>query len=222
MPTPCYLLDTGPGEGAFNMALDERLLMLVEAGADHCTLRFFGWKEPTVSIGRTQPHINGERNLVKRPTGGGSVSHAPEELSFSFCWPAERGKPHLLSHSGGTRGIYKSLHQVFREALEKLGYDCDLEIGKGKTLDGRTSECFRDCVESDILWGGKKILGGALRRTRKAFLYQGTLKRELFRPGLSREAAIDAMTALIASHLKLDLIALKTSRFSSEALSPCA
>jgi lipoate-protein ligase A len=261
MTTPCHLFETGPGTGPFNMETDERLLGWVESNPDSCTLRFFSWSEPTLTIGRTQfsllqrpspdplspslcratdipsstgfagtrlghPAI-GEREIVRRPTGGGLVLHQPGEMSFSFCWGAESNRPHPLSNAGGTRGIYKSLHQIFKEALEKLGYKCELATAdsslrpkpslraEGEAIstlmersprpfgprDDGPTECFRDYVESDILWSGKKILGGALWRTKKAFLYEGTLKISEIQPTI----AWNQTKEMIASKLEVRL-----------------
>jgi len=41
-----------PAKGAWNMALDEALLTAAEGG--ECTLRFYRWEEPTLSLGYFQ------------------------------------------------------------------------------------------------------------------------------------------------------------------------
>ena len=209
MTTPCRLFDTGPETGASNMDNDERLLSWVEANPGACALRFFGWAEPTLTIGRTQyPYISDVKGVVRRPTGGGLVLHKPGEMSFSFSWGAEQHRPHLLKNAGGIQGLYRNLHEIFKEALGKLGYECDLYRPSKRDLqpslgEPAASECFRDYTESDILLNGRKILGGALWRTKKAFLYQGTFKINDIQPAVSWDQAKAAISSALQARLHL-------------------
>ena len=54
MQRPWRFVNTGNGEAAFNMALDEALLLVHEAGAAPPTLRVYGWCQPTLSLGYAQ------------------------------------------------------------------------------------------------------------------------------------------------------------------------
>ena len=73
----CRLLAYGVAAGAANMAADEVLLERAVAGTP--SLRFYGWSEPTVSLGyfqkeavcRADPLLR-QLAYVRRPTGGGS------------------------------------------------------------------------------------------------------------------------------------------------------
>ena len=47
-PHPWYLLQSGPGDCAFNMALDEALLEAAPR-LGRPVLRFYGWTEPAAS-----------------------------------------------------------------------------------------------------------------------------------------------------------------------------
>jgi lipoate-protein ligase A len=85
------LLETGFNSGAWNMALDEVLLMnSVDGGTP--ILRIYGWHPPCVSIGYFQSmeeEVDSERcrdngiDVVRRITGGGAVLHE-SELTYSF------------------------------------------------------------------------------------------------------------------------------------------
>src|SRR5690349_5464521 len=73
------ILDTGEGDGAWNMALDEALL---EAAATigGPVMRFYGWTEPAATFGYFQKFEEIAawttlRPLIRRPTGGGLVTH---------------------------------------------------------------------------------------------------------------------------------------------------
>ena len=77
---PWYLLASGAGDCAFNMALDEALLQAAPRQGQ-AVLRFYGWTEPAASFGYFQKYAEIERltqlcPLVRRPTGGGLV-HRP-------------------------------------------------------------------------------------------------------------------------------------------------
>src|SRR5438094_10079661 len=84
------LLQSDPGEHAFNMALDEALL---ESAAQIAkpVLRFYSWKEPAASFGYFQKFSDVEklthlRPLVRRPTAGGIVPH-DRDWTYSLIFP---------------------------------------------------------------------------------------------------------------------------------------
>ena len=54
MQQPWRFVDTGARDAASNMALDEALLVMHEAGATSPTLRVYGWCQPTLSLGYAQ------------------------------------------------------------------------------------------------------------------------------------------------------------------------
>ena len=73
------LIQSGAGEAAFNMALDEALLEAMPR-LQQPVLRFYGWTGPAASFGYFQKFAEIERAtmlrpLVRRPTGGGLVPH---------------------------------------------------------------------------------------------------------------------------------------------------
>jgi lipoate-protein ligase A len=84
------LLNSGPGDAAFNMALDEALLGAMPR-LQKPVLRFYGWTEPAASFGYFQKFSEVERAthlrpLVRRPTGGGTVPH-DADWTYSMAIP---------------------------------------------------------------------------------------------------------------------------------------
>ena len=75
------------------MAVDE--VLLEAAAADgQCTLRFYRWEEPTLSLGyfqtyadRWQHEPSRDAAVVRRTSGGGAILH-DAELTYSFAVPA--------------------------------------------------------------------------------------------------------------------------------------
>ena len=87
---PWYLLPSGPGDPAFNMALDEALLEAAPR-LGQPVLRFYSWTEPAASFGYFQRYAEIERltplrPLVRRPTGGGLVPH-DADWTYSLAFP---------------------------------------------------------------------------------------------------------------------------------------
>src|SRR4051794_21406180 len=76
---PLFVLNTGTGDAAFNMALDEALMASV-ADLRTPVLRFYGWVQPAATFGYFQHYeevakVTPLRPLIRRPTGGGIVPH---------------------------------------------------------------------------------------------------------------------------------------------------
>ena len=90
------LIDTGPLDGASNMAIDEALLDSFDPERSTPVLRLYGWDPPALSFGRFQDPgevLDLERcravsvTVVQRITGGGVIYHA-EELTYAIvCAP---------------------------------------------------------------------------------------------------------------------------------------
>ena len=88
------------------MAVDE-VLLDAAAVREQLSLRFYGWSEPTLSLGyfqrvadRKQHIASRECPLVRRLSGGGAILH-DDELTYSFATPATfLGSAHARSHHG--------------------------------------------------------------------------------------------------------------------------
>ncbi|GFO54831.1 lipoate--protein ligase [Geomonas sp. Red276] len=174
------LVDTGPLEGAANMAVDEALLTCFRAGASLPVLRLYGWAPPTLSLGRYQEaaasldlglcRAEGVP-VVRRMTGGGVIYHA-DELTYSIvCSPADAGE-------GGVKAGFRRLCSFLIEGYRRLGLDPGFAVDhapQGERLGERTSFCFAGKEEYDVLVGGRKVGGNAQRRLREAILQHGSI-----------------------------------------------
>lgn len=149
-------------DGPMQMALDEVLLRSVARP----TLRIYRWALPCVTFGYFQPHalateLHSGLAAVRRWTGGGVVVHG-EDVTFSLMIPA--GNP--ASGIAPAR-FYSRLHGVVAPALgARLAGDGEISVGPS---------CFAAPSRDDLMLGGLKVLGGAIRRSGGALLYQGSL-----------------------------------------------
>jgi lipoyl(octanoyl) transferase len=171
MADPWLLLQSGPGEPAWNMALDEALL----EQAPHRgrpLLRFYGWIRPAATFGYFQrfAEVAGMtplRPLIRRPTGGGLVPH-DGDWTYSVIIP-----PAHSWHTLRAADSYQRLHQWMRDAFARLGVATLLAPCEAKEAPGR---CFAGPDKADLLWRERKIAGAAQRRTRRGLLIQGSVQ----------------------------------------------
>ncbi len=180
------LLETGARPGVWNMTCDRAILNAVEGGASPPTVRFYGWSPPAVSIGRHQPEPDAKAiamleargvDCVRRPTGGRAVYHGEvtEELTYSVVAPIGVG-PFV----GRGADVHRRIHSALAAALAELGVPARLTEDRAEhpvrplRPDDRLA-CFAFPVGDEITAQGKKLVGSAQRRTRKAFLQHGSI-----------------------------------------------
>jgi lipoate-protein ligase A len=173
MGTVRVVIESEPQGGVRNMALDEALL---EAALDRgeCTVRWYRWNGPTVSLGYFQaadaaqaiPELAG-LPIVRRLTGGGAILHH-HEWTYSCTVPPG----HPLAES--PTQIYDLVHERVVAALKEQGIGAAL---RGEALADRegTFLCFGRGDPRDIVMGGHKIMGSAQRRRRGSILQHGSL-----------------------------------------------
>jgi lipoate-protein ligase A len=106
----CRLIVDPPAGGAWNMAVDEALL-LAATEENVATLRFYEWKEPTLSLGyfqqygeRAQHAASRDCSVVRRQSGGGAILH-DRELTYSLTLPGK----HPLARD--TQKLYAAIHE---------------------------------------------------------------------------------------------------------------
>ena len=183
-----FLLRSGAGEAAFNMAVDEALLeSLPRLGRP--VLRFYGWTEPAASFGYFQKYADIERltslrPLVRRPTGGGLVPHEAD-WTYSLAFPTQHAWYSLTACES-----YRRVHEWIHAALAGLGVETELAPNASRALPG---QCFTGHERSDLLWRGQKIAGAAQRRRREGLLIQGSLQPGCLSHAPSRLAWEQAM-----------------------------
>jgi len=168
---PWNLLQSGPGDYASNMALDEALLEAAPR-LGRPVLRFYGWTEPAASFGYFQRYADIERltrlrPLVRRPTGGGLVPH-DADWTYSLAFP-----PVDTWYSLSATDSYRRIHEWISMAFARLNVTTELAPVCNKTLPG---QCFQGHERFDLLHRGRKIAGAAQRRTRNGLLIQGSVQ----------------------------------------------
>jgi len=184
------------------MALDEAVLLL--SAPEESVLRFYQWPGPACTFGYSQPYrqarqaceLRGWKDVaaVRRATGGGIVFH-DGDITFSFVFPWDR-----LS---GPVEIYRRLHLAILASLKSLGVSAALFSPEDKPA-GLAGACFVRAEPMDLIDdGGRKILGGSLRRKGAKGLYQGSLRASVpegFQAsvlrGLSEEFGCEVVTDL--------------------------
>ncbi|WP_050028382.1 hypothetical protein [Verrucomicrobium sp. BvORR034] len=161
--------DLVPRQGPLNMALDEAMLLQAEG----VWMRVYGWEEPSVSIGFSQPisvipDTQAGWPMVRRWTGGGVVVH---DGDWTYTLAAPAGSD--LSEQRAVE-TYREIHEAMIRALHEAGMgDCSLQ--SENTSDGM-GVCFVEPAKFDVVWQEQKIAGAAQRRAKTGFLHQGTIQ----------------------------------------------
>ena len=167
------ILKSGPGEPAWNMALDEALLQsCVQLSTP--ILRLYGWTEPAATFGYFQKYADVAawtdfRPLIRRPTGGGLVPHAAD-WTYSLSFPPQHWWYDLKAIQS-----YEMLHQWVSDSFNALRVATKLAPETKKDLPG---QCFAGAERFDLLHAGQKIAGAAQRRLKNGLLIQGSVQRQ--------------------------------------------
>ena len=187
--------DDAAHSAAMNMAIDEALLEYAAVPS----IRFYRWHSPALSFGYFGKfsHVAcyaGERDLVRRWTGGGIVFHG-DDLTYSIVIPANDN-----AFSESSMAIYEKIHRALCDALEGNGKRAVVAGGgdPGCATDamriafsGGGYNCFANPVRADVMVDGRKIAGAAQRRTRRGLLQQGSIQGVDLDNGLSERFAVE-------------------------------
>ncbi len=202
MPHPCRLLVDPPGDGCWNMAVDEALL--ADSLAERPTLRFYEWSRATLSLGYFQPYADRQSHrpslsceVVRRGSGGGAIVH-DHELTYSLVVPRS------LDIGVKRESMYDSVHAALIEALAELGVGGCHAAGSLATAESQSSPflCFLGTAAPDVMLSGSKICGSAQRRSKTAYLQHGSvlLRRSSAAPelpGVCDLASVEVSPALL-------------------------
>ncbi len=207
------------------MAVDEVLLDSASDGGlsasdgGRCSLRFYRWSRPTLSLGyfqkhaeRAAHHASRDCALVRRQTGGGAIVH-DRELTYSFVLPSA----HPLA-ADPTR-LYILVHEALIAVLNRSGVQAEICAAPAAiSPDDQPFLCFQRRAVGDILIGDSKVCGSAQRRRRGAILQHGSLLlaqspaapelkgiRELSGKSLDAAAFSEAAAQELAARLRLRL-----------------
>ncbi|HEX6317111.1 MAG TPA: hypothetical protein VFZ73_19700, partial [Gemmatimonadaceae bacterium] len=168
------MLVTPSASGAENMALDHALMERARRTGERC-LRVYGWRTPTLSLGRHQAargRIDPARagslgvSLVRRPTGGRALLHH-REVTYSVTAPLDRGD--------SVREWYDAINSVLLDALRRLGVNAMVAGLNGRTPAPSAASCFAQPDAGEITVGGRKLVGSALLREHGTLLQHGSI-----------------------------------------------
>ncbi len=154
------------------MAVDEALFHW-SASTGRAAARFYHWDAPAVTVGyfhrRGTDHLSLPAEAVRRFTGGGLVEHG-EDLTFALTLPAAS---EAARATGAER--YRRVHEALAGALVGTGFSAALEPAH---LPSSPGPCFSHPVPWDLRdpETGRKIGGGAQRRSRGAVIHQGSVR----------------------------------------------
>lgn len=174
------LIDSGPGPGPWNLALDEAIFQSVRTGASPPTLRLYRWSAPALSIGYAQDRDRDVDTalcrtrgiaVIRRITGGRAVLH-DAEVTYSVSAPA--GQPGFGS---GLDEAYRRIAAGLVAGLRLLGLEAAVPVGgpRDPSRSARRAACFATAARHEIAVGGRKLIGSAQRREAGAFLQHGSI-----------------------------------------------
>jgi lipoate-protein ligase A len=160
------------------MALDEAILDSVAQSKAPPTVRLYAWDPPCLSLGYSQPASDANRgelrslgwDIIRRPTGGRAILHT-DELTYSIA----ASEDHPLMR-GGVLASYRRLRQGLVESLKAMSVTVDPETpGEPADYDRDNPVCFEVPSAYEMTVSGRKILGSAQVRRKRAVLQHGTL-----------------------------------------------
>ena len=182
---PARVVFDSPGGGAWNMAVDQALLMSAEQDGI-VTLRLYAWDQPTLSLGYFQKYDDRQLHaasvacpVVRRRSGGGAILH-DQELTYSLAIPSS----HRWSKE--TSELYDLVHRVVIQLLAEDGIESQLfkdavglqsEVGGELevVIDPTAFLCFQRRSDGDLVSDKVKVLGSAQRRLKHSLLQHGSL-----------------------------------------------
>lgn len=180
----CALVPDQLGDGASNLALDELLLRRVsaESAAVETFLRFYGWPEPTLSLGMAQQACRVvdfgycRRHgiaVARRATGGKAVLHH-RDVTYSLI-----SNDRSLFPAWSIQESYRKISAALQQGLALMGVETTLAasaVGQRRHhRSHRSHACFASAFHHEILFAGKKLVGSAQRRTLRGFLQHGSI-----------------------------------------------
>ena len=170
------LVDSLPGKGSLNMAVDEFLFDSL-TDEPRTFLRFYQWERPAASLGYSQKAVNvldlefckaNRIDVVRRITGGKMVLHH-QEITYAVASSDQS----VFSPTLG--GSYKIISQALMNGLLKMGLQPSLAQKASLFYAKGSLPCFSRPAQDEIEVDGKKIVGSAQKRVGKKFLQHGSI-----------------------------------------------
>jgi lipoate-protein ligase A len=181
------LINTGLGNPAWNMAVDEAILNAHSRGLVPPTVRFYGWDPPTLSIGyfqRATKEVDFDAlkergfGFVRRPTGGRAVLH-DRELTYSVI--VSESHPMMPTSINES---YRVLSMGLLEGFRELGFEAEMvsladEKEKEKFASLGSAACFDSPSWYELVVEGRKVVGSAQTRQLHTILQHGSILLDL-------------------------------------------
>lgn len=192
-------LDSGPLDGAEQMALDAGLMDRARESGE-ALLRVYAWSRPTLSFGRHEsarenfiPESLDRANVgaVRRPTGGRVLLH-DHEVTYSVTAPAPDAE--RLGDS------YRRINNMLMAAMARLGVHVAESPGSAARRPGG-SACFAEPSKGELVVAGQKLVGSAQLRERGALLQHGSILIDDDQPRIAELASQPLIPALPAATL---------------------
>ena len=198
------LLDTGKADPKCNMDADYHLLNGLSS-TDKAILRFYEWEgdcatygyfiEPGDFLNLEGVHRQGLK-IAQRPTGGGIVFHLCD-MAYSVLLPTSHPAVSL-----NTLANYAFINQAIASAVQQfLGESTAPKLLPAEPLaadKASGSFCMAKPTKFDVMLDGRKVGGGAQRRTRHGLLHQGTISLAMPREAYLREVLLPGTQVLDA------------------------
>lgn len=176
------ILNTGKSSAQENMVLDVSLLENMALKEAKPTLHLYDWEcdsltygyfiDPAAFLSKEALSLKGIQ-IARRPTGGGIIFHHTD-FAFSILIPATH--PHF---SINTLENYAFVNNLIIELISNfMGGKASLSLLPDEVFNSDSHSrhfCMAKPTKYDVMLEGKKIGGGAQRRTRFGFLHQGSI-----------------------------------------------
>lgn len=178
---PWRIYDSGVASAEENMAIDQALLRDI-GKCEEAIIHLYEWSGDSATYGYfTNPFtflderaVNQHRlQLARRPTGGGIIFHLCD-FAFSILIPATHP-----AYSINTLDNYLYVNKMVAEVVRQFGNFSEMPelLPKEEVAIDKSSGhfCMAKPTKFDVMIEGKKVAGGAQRRTKQGFLHQGSL-----------------------------------------------
>jgi len=171
-------IDTAYHNAAWNMAFDECLINWHSKGIIPPTLRFYGWSQPSLSVGYFQNVTRSidfealqrhQCQFVRRLTGGSAVLH-DNELTYSLV--ISENDPDIPM---SVQKAYQILTRGVLEGYQNLGIPAEFEQLNRNSKNDRTAICFEKTAIYELVVNGKKLSGNAQTRKKGVLMQHGSI-----------------------------------------------
>jgi len=174
-------INTGPLDGATNMAIDMALAQCMTLNGHYPVLRVYGWNPPAVSLGYHQKLLDINKDLCRqdgidvvfRPTGGRAILHG-DELTYAVILPKSGYFAGADIHK-----IYELISRCLISALNSLDFKVSFDRAEATPHDFSRGElstlCYAAAIRYEICYQKKKLVGSAQRQFENAILQHGSI-----------------------------------------------